>query len=239
MDFNFPEIIISSAILTAAALAIALKKIDLKGALVGIALAFIIWLGVGEVALLVLFTFFVLGTLASSWKKEQKSELKLVQENDGRRSIRNVLSNGGVAGILSFIAFTLPEYHSTFFTMAIASFAVACSDTLSSELGNIYGRKYFNIISWKNASRGVDGAVSTEGLTVGIVGSALIAAIPMLFHANWKLFAIITIAGFLGNIVDSILGATLQQKGTLSNHDVNFWATASGGLFSLVATISF
>lgn len=239
MDFYSPEIIISSAILTAAALAMALKKIDLKGALVGIALAFIIWLGLGELALLALFTFFVLGTLASSWKKGQKSALKLAQENDGRRSIRNVLSNGGVAGILSFIAFILPAYHSIFFTMVIASFAVACSDTLSSELGNIYGHKYFNIISWKSASRGVDGVVSAEGLLVGIVGSAAIAALPMIFQADWRLFAIVTIAGFLGNIVDSILGATLQQKGKLSNHDVNFWATASGALFSLVATISF
>jgi uncharacterized membrane protein len=86
--------------------------------------------------------------------------MKLAQENEGKRSIRNVLANGGVAGILSFIAFILPEYHFTLFTMAIASFAVACSDTLSSELGNVYGRNYFNIISWKSAPRGVDGAVS-------------------------------------------------------------------------------
>jgi uncharacterized membrane protein len=152
-EINSPEIIISLAIVSAAVFALALKKIDLQGALVGIALAFIIWLGVGEVVLLGLFAFFVLGTLASSWKKEQKLAMKLFQENEGKRSIRNVLANGGVAGILSFIAFILPEYHFTLFTMAIASFAVACSDTLSAELGNVYGRNYFNIISWKSAPK--------------------------------------------------------------------------------------
>jgi uncharacterized protein (TIGR00297 family) len=233
----YAEIIISSAIVLVAALSVSLKKIDIKGATVGVAMAFIIWIGIGEVVLLALFTFFVLGTLASSWKKEQKSVLKLAQENDGKRSIRNVLSNGGVACILSFIAFLLPDYHTTFFTMAIGSFAVACSDTLSSEIGNIYGRKYFNIISWKSASRGVDGVVSMEGLLVGIFGSAVIAALPMLFHIDWKLFAIVTASGFLGNIMDSILGATLQRIGLLNNHGVNFWATASGASISLAATI--
>jgi uncharacterized membrane protein len=79
-----------------------------------------------------------------------------------------------------------------------------------------------------------------EGLLAGIVGSTLpLLHIPMIFLANWKLFAIIALAGFLGNLVDSILGATLQHRGALSNHDVNFWATASGALFSLAASISF
>jgi uncharacterized protein (TIGR00297 family) len=239
MVFNYPEIIISSLILIAAFVAIASKKIDVKGALVGIMMAYIIWKGTGEVALMALFVFFVMGTLASSWKKDQKLKLKLAQENDGKRGIRNVLSNGGIATILSFCAFLLPEYHDILFSMTITSFAVACSDTLSSELGNIYGRKYFNIISLKSAPRGMDGAVSIQGFLVGIVGSAAMAALPMLFHIDWKLFVIITLSGFLGNIMDSILGATLQQKGKLSNHDVNFWATASGALFSLAATLSF
>lgn len=238
MVFNYPEIIISSLILIAALLAVASKKIDVKGALVGISMAFIIWIGTGEVVLLALFTFFVLGTLASSWKKAEKSELRLAQENEGKRSIRNVLSNGGVATILSFCAFLLPYYHSTLFIMAIASFAVACSDTLSSELGNIYGRKYFNIITLKSAPRGMDGAVSTEGFLVGILGSAVIAALPMLFHIDWKLFGIVTLSGFLGNIIDSILGATLQQKGKLSNHGVNFWATSAGSMISLAVISS-
>lgn len=215
-------------------IAIAIKKIDLKGGLSGIALSHIIWLGGGEIVLLALFAFFVFGTLASAWKKEIKSKLNLYQENEGKRSVKNVLSNGGVAGIISFIAFIIPEYHMIFFIMAISSFAAACSDTLSSEFGNVYGNKYHNIINWKRSNRGIDGVVSLEGLGFGILGSCLIAIIPMFFHLDFTIFFIISFAGFSGNIMDSILGATLQQKKTLNNHSVNFLATFFSAVISLL-----
>jgi len=227
------KVIISAAIISTAFLAVIFKKIDLNGALVGISLAFVIWIGTGEVALLSLFTFFIIGTLASSWKKDAKARLRLDQEYDGKRGIQNVLANGGTAGILSFLAFIIPEYHHILFIMAITSFAAACSDTLSSELGNVYGRKYFNIITLKPAQRGIDGGVSLEGFGFGIFGSLIIALLPVLFQADLKVFVIIAISGFLGNIIDSILGATLQQKGKLSNHEVNFWATLIASLISL------
>lgn len=230
----WPKFIITTAIISTAITAIYLKKIDLKGGITGIALSFIIWLGSGEIALLALFTFFVLGTLASSWKKEKKLQLKLYQENDGKRSIRNVLNNGGVAGFISFIAFVMPEHHTVLMTLILSCFATACSDTLSSELGNIYGSRYYNIINWKVAKRGIDGAVSLEGFGFGILGSVFIAFIPMLFQPDITMFLIISLSGFLGNIIDSILGATLQQKNILNNHSVNFVATLSSAGFSFL-----
>ena len=64
-----PTIIISTIIILAAILSVILRKMDAKGALVGTVLAFLIWKGTGEIVLLSLFTFFVIGTFASSWKK--------------------------------------------------------------------------------------------------------------------------------------------------------------------------
>ncbi len=228
----WPKLIISAAIIITAILAISLKKIDLKGGLTGVALSFIIWLGSGEITLLGLFSFFIFGTLASSWKKEKKVQQKLYQENEGKRSIRNVLNNGGVAGFISFVAFLLPEHHTLFMTMVLSCFATACSDTLSSELGNIYGTKYYNITNWKKATRGIDGAVSLEGFGFGIIGSVLIAMIPIFFQPDITMFVIIALSGFLGNIIDSVLGATLQQKNVLNNHSVNFFATLSSACIS-------
>jgi uncharacterized membrane protein len=42
--------------------------------------------------------------------------------------------------------------------------------------------------------------------------------------------SIVTVSGFLGTNIDSLLGATLQQRGILSNNGVNVVSTAVGGI---------
>lgn len=233
MEISLHSILIPLCIAATAILGFVFKKIDLLGAFSGAILAYIIWIGGGPESLLALFLFFVLGSLASSWKKSVKNQYKLAQENDGERGISNVLANGGIAGILSIISLVFPEHQEILKLMIIASFATACSDTFSSEFGNIYGKKYFNIINFKSAVRGIDGAISIQGLVFGLLGSALIAASTFPFYHDYKVVFILTFTGLLGNLADSILGATLQHRGYLNNHQVNFWATSSGALISL------
>jgi uncharacterized protein (TIGR00297 family) len=233
------EIVILIAIVSTALLALYWKKLDFLGAISGIGLALIIWTGIGESALIALFLFFILGTAASSWQKERKKVLRLAEKNDGKRSSANVFSNGGVAGLLSMGAFAFPDHVYILNVMAISSLATACSDTLSSELGTVYGSKYFNIVSLKPGKRGMDGVVSNEGLLIGLVGSACIGSLVFFYDRVMTEFMIISIAGISGNLIDSFLGATLQKKGTLSNNQVNFWATLSGAVLSILLLIIF
>lgn len=227
------------AIVSTASLAFYWKKLDFYGAASGIGLAIIIWAGTGESALFALFLFFILGTAASAWQKERKKALQLAEKNDGKRGIKNVFSNAGIAGLLSLAALTFPDHQYFLTVMAISSLATACSDTLSSELGNVYGSRYFNIVSLKTGKRGIDGVVSYEGLLFGLVGSACIGSLAFFYDMTMTEFMIISIAGFSGNLFDSFLGATLQKKGRLSNNQVNFWATLSGAAFSLLLLLIF
>lgn len=220
------------------ALSIVSRKIDIPGAIAGFLLTLAMFLGASWYGIVLLTSFFVLGTLASVWKRKEKEAMALAQEKGGKRGIINALSNGAVAGITGLLAWIFPETREICILMMTASLAAATSDTLSSELGNVYGKRYWDILSWKPGQKGNDGIISLEGSMAGVFGAACIS---MLFGAffGWemKALAIIFLSGLIGNLLDSILGASLQRRGLMNNHAVNFWNTVGAGVFSLALAL--
>ena len=49
-----------------------------------------------------------------------------------------------------------------------------------------------------------------------------------------SIFVVVTIVGWLGCQVDSILGELLENKGYIGKHTVNFLATLSGAAMAVV-----
>jgi uncharacterized protein (TIGR00297 family) len=178
--------------------------------------------------------FFLLGVSATSWGCSNKEKLGIAQEAKGRRNAGQVIANGGAGGLLGLIAYCFPQHIELFTVMAAAAFSSATADTLSSELGTIYGKRFYDILSFKNGVRGKDGVISIEGFFFGIAGSTIIAIIyTMAFGLSPGLFWII-IAGTVGNVSDSVLGATLERKGALGNNAVNFLNTTIAALFMML-----
>ena len=208
------------------------NKITLSGALAGGIIAWLIFMGGSWACLSLLFVFFFAGSFVSSWKYQQKEYLKLAQENQGKRSAIHALANGGFAGLCGLFSMYFYAKADMFNLMLASSLAVACSDTFSSELGNIYGKKYFNMLTLKIEMRGLDGVISKEGTLWGLAGSFLIAATYTLFIHSMLDFYIIFFSGIVGNLFDSLLGATLQRQGLMNNHSVNFFSTSFGGLLA-------
>jgi uncharacterized protein (TIGR00297 family) len=208
-------------------------KLTTGGALTGGLLGLAIFLGAGFTGLAMLATFFIAGTAATSWKIHFKISQGLAQENKGRRTAGQAFANGGVAGLLGLCSWLYPAQSGLFQVMLAACFASAISDTLSSELGNIYGRKYYNIRTLQPDERGLNGVVSLEGTLLGVAGSGLIGLLYGL-GLGWNgNIACLILAGTIGNLADSVLGATLERKCYVNNDAVNLLNTCIAALAAL------
>ncbi len=225
------------------------KKIDVLGAIVGGLLTLLTFLGFNFAGIGLIFIFFVLGSLVSYYKKTEKQKLGLEQENKGKRSYVHALSNAGVAGFLGLCAWILPEFAFICQVLMCASMCCALSDTFSSELGNIFGKRYFNILTLKPDKRGNDGAISLEGTLFGVLGALLMTIYSMIVLPNFEPYLAkndiyyigfgIFFSGFAGNLMDSVLGASLQKKGFLNNHSVNFFSTLFAAFLGFICFMVF
>jgi uncharacterized protein (TIGR00297 family) len=224
------EIVVYVILLLGAVWSYAACKLTLVGSVTGTIIGYIIFKGGGLSCFIMLTFFFTVGSAATKWQRGKKAVMNAEDNRKGRRTAAQVLANGGVAALLSLWAWLQPEYLLLAQLMIAGSFAAATADTLSSELGAVYGRRFYNIITLKKDTRGLDGVVSIEGTLTGIIGAAAIAGIYCVGFWWSNRFIIIILAGFTGNLVDSVLGAWLERKGLIGNNVVNFLNTLTGAI---------
>ena len=225
-DYSLLALIIGSVMV----LSIALKKLTLMGALMGGLIGLGVYAGAGFTGISWLGAFFSLGIAASMHKQNWKETAGVDDKKERVRTAGQVLANGGVAGLIGFASLLTPQHAAALQVMMAASFASATADTISSELGVVYGRHFYNIRTLKKDQRGLDGVISFEGTILGLFGSVLIAIIYAISLGISKNFVWIIIAGTTGNLADSYLGATLERAQILNNNAVNFLNTLVAAL---------
>lgn len=215
------------------------RKLTTAGAIGGAITGFCIFIGAGWTGFAMLVLFFLAGTLATGWKRQQKTAIGMMQERGGRRKLGQVLANAGAAGAIGLLTIFFPQHEALFALMIAATFSSALADTLSSELGSLYGKKFYNILTLKKDQKGLDGVVSLEGTMVGLLGSAVIAAIYSIGFGWDSRYFLILLAGTIGNLMDSVLGAALERRQRIGNDAVNFCNTlfaalVAGALFLIL-----
>jgi len=214
---------------------VAAGKLTVAAAFTGGLLGLFIYAGAGFTGITLVAVFFMLGTLATSWKKSYKEKAGLSEINSSRRNAGQVIANAGVAAICGLLCCLFPQYVLVFRLMMAASLSSAMADTLSSELGNVYGKRFYNILSLQKDTRGLNGVVSLEGTIIGAVGSIIIALVYAAgFGFSINTFIVIIIAGTIGNLFDSVLGASLERKHFLNNDAVNFLNTTIAAVAALL-----
>ncbi len=220
-----------------AALAYATRTVSFSGAVGGVAVGSLVWASLDWRGFAVLAAFFALGSAATKLGYARKSALGIAEKGGGRRGASNALAKGGVgvAAALVFAATGWPPLLVAY----VAAFATAASDTIGSELGQLYGKHPVLITSLKRVPVGTEGAVSIEGTLFGVAASAAVGllGVAVSLHGWAGLFCVVA-GAFAGTTFESYLGATVEGAKGIGKSTTNFLLTltgaAVGGLLAMI-----
>ncbi len=214
--------------------AYAVKTVNLSGVAGGFLVGFTIYAFLDWEGYMLLLAFFVIGSACTKFGYKSKAAAKIAQEGGGRRGARHALANAGVATACALFA-ALTD-HPILFGLAFAgAFATAASDTSSSEIGQVLGRRTFLLTNFRPVPRGTEGAVSVEGTLAGVIASAVIGALGALVGLYpWLGVVPIVIAAFVGTTFESLVGAALEKRQLLDNEALNFLNTLVGALVAVI-----
>ncbi len=191
------------------------RNLTLSGSISAVFVGIVVYTAFHINGLMLLGAFFLSSSLWSKFKKDAKSSVDTILAKTSVRDWQQVIANGGPAVIFAFL-FIFTQQEIWTYTFA-ATLAGANSDTWASEIGPLSNRKPVSIRSLKRVPKGTSGAVSLLGMMAGLVGSFFIAMLfGWLQGVEAYIVISIAIAGFLGNLVDTMIGATIQVEYTCS-----------------------
>jgi len=182
-------------------------------------------------AILPLIVMLVLTLAATRIGRARKEQLGTAEAKRGRNASQ-VVANLGVAA-LAAIPVTAAQLFTPSAQTGVASLAAiaaalaeAAADTLSSELGQVFGGEPRLLTTLKRVPAGTDGGITFTGTAIGCIGAAIVAAVSMLtFQLNLRTGAVILGCAILGLFADSFFGAAFERRGWLNNDAVNFLST--------------
>ena len=217
-----------------AVLARALRGVNRSGALAGGLACFLLFAGAGPTAFATLAALFLMTWVSTRLGYGRKLARGLAERREGRNAWQ-ILANLAVAAAGS-VAFSATG-NRVWLVAALAALAEAATDTVASEIGQYRRADARLITTWERVPAGTDGGITIPGSIAGLAAGLAIAAVAavggMILRGQ---FWVSVAAGFAGMLIDSILGATLQRRGWISNQAVNFFATlAAAALADAIA----
>jgi uncharacterized protein (TIGR00297 family) len=238
LDSNLPylgrRIVLAVAVnLILALMALGLKTVNRSGAACGFLLGVAVYLGWGYKSFLMMFAFFAVGSVATRLGYARKAARGVAEKRGGARSWREAVANSLAGAFFSLLVITT-HHEGAFLIALIATFAEAAGDTASSEIGQwVSGRAYL-ITTFQPVPAGENGGVSLGGSIAGILSSSFVVALAFALGLCGKGASGIALAAAVaGNLLDSVLGATIERRGLVSNGIVNFVGTSFAGMLAL------
>ena len=211
-------------------------------------LGVILWGCLGWQAYAVTLVYFVVGSAVTKVGFAQKAAAGIAEDRGGVRGPGNVWGSALTAALCALLAWVIGLTSATLAGLStaqviqllvlgfVASLSTKLSDTSATEIGKAYGQRTFLITTLQPVPRGTEGAVSLEGTLAGVVGSLILAV------AAWGIGVISTmgivicaIAAFVATTLESLIGATIEDKLPGLTHDVvNIINTLIGAVVAII-----
>ncbi len=171
-------------------------------------------------------TLFVIVSFFVTMKDIDKKLAMGLQEGQfGERGWKNVAAVGFPPVLFTIINYFEPMDPTLYWILFLTSVVVAGADTISSEIG-VKDPHPVMITNLKPIEPGVNGGVSVLGTVSSTIAAFVIAVIGWLVltaSLDWLLL-IPFVFGVIGNLLDSVFGALLENKGLISKF-TNNWST--------------
>lgn len=216
------------------------RVVTVSGALSGIFISTILATTETAAPVAIFIVFVILGSAGSKLGAKQKTQLGVMQKDNGRRTWWHAWANAGpatVAVVCALIAertgrIAFDRFSAELF--ACGSIGAMLADTIAGEWGTYRGGRPRSIVTMKSVPIGTDGGVTMSGLGAAALMAVLVAGIAASMHARrLDVFVAVATASFCGNLADSILGATIEPHlGPHSGAKVNFTAATIGGFLA-------
>ncbi len=165
---------------------------------------------------MLLIAFFVTSSLLTTYKKSDKARVVEEFAKGGPRDFWQTVANGGLAAFAAIGNALFP--HPLWLFAFVGALAEANADTWATELGVLSDETPRMITTRQLVTPGTSGAVTWDGAGAALLGAGLISVLAALFCWSMEggmglvgaIASVGALAGFLGALADSFLGATIQ-----------------------------
>ncbi|KAM3587984.1 uncharacterized protein V6R79_018324 [Siganus canaliculatus] len=212
------------------------RSLDRSGALGALLVGFVLTMA-NYSFFTTLLTFFITSSRLTRWGGAQKRKIDAEYKEGGQRNWIQVFCNGGVPTELALLYMIevgpgeIPidfskQYSASWMCLSLLG-ALACStgDTWASEVGPVLSQSPPKLITtWREVPAGTNGGVTTVGLVASFCGGLAVGAAYFatqllmvddlhLADPQWPIVVYGGMAGLLGSLLDSFLGAHMQYSG--------------------------